>query len=1008
MNTARPRQNTSRRRRSLRAPIVSLSLNGTGATHEGRSEAFEAILETDNEAQSDDELSDEEAAESIEVEQVTPQIDDESSISAKSLPAAIGTVQEAGAEEMVDSGADLLGFFMDDAKENKFIASLINAVLSYSAQLCVPVPPSVPRKSSRELSSTLPRPKLLNEIASDSSDESDSEKESGSSTDTFDDAELLSNRPRFGAEEATRLFYQPSYPWAAVADKPIENATVISKLYEGANCEAYIKRGLLDGRTITYISRTWKLSEKWEGFFSELALYSDPDYLHPLQGDVVPKIIGVYLVEGKISIAMELPASDFWVEASDAMSGQLKSRCIAAFNKIHDRGVLHNDVELRHMLIGSSGDVTIIDFQESRAIKPIKDVSLGRASEADIRMEKRKVLFKLDYLDSRLYEVLKMKSAILAEERRRQRNTRRAFGSSTISDYESDPEDSDDVLNPPVDSETFNREWIDEPCTPRCYIVPGQSETQVKSAIQDFLMSELNRLEKDCGTEMDKKNDAEAECSSTVSVAPSVSSVAVPILPTRINLKRPRDGSDEDSSSSSSTKKRHIMEPERKVMSPISGFSSPETALPSTFSLPVKRDPDPSSFLGSGKPFVSDIHVPFEGYTESDGFILRNMYKDEDVTSLRRTWIQRLNIKRCIEEKLPYPLAELYNLVPKTLPKIIRYDRNGNVTKKRGRPLVSLGALRRAQMSPEEEMKRIEDARERREKYFRDRCEPGTGLSDTEDSAVEEPRSDANDDDIPEGPKIMSWHELQQLPRDPIYCPGSSPRSRSSSPRPPTAKPKMPTKSILRQHLTPEEKARNVEYLELKKKRECESENDGDVSSDTLRPSKRTRTDAWKSESQNLPPSDAVLGAGNRSESPAPRKRFSSCGVPMPYLSRLSSSPTAPLSASGFRPPTPTHCSDDTATMSPTGTRLFVQAASSVSAHFEDALGSSDSDKAPSCSAHPISRRGPRRSLQATPDSDARHNSRDSDKPNGSSVEKRRQSWGSRLGLHWSWPSLRK
>ncbi|KAL5494697.1 hypothetical protein ACEPAI_158 [Sanghuangporus weigelae] len=1007
MNTARPRQNPSRGRRHRRAPIVSPSLNGTGVTHEGRSEAFEAILETDNEAQSDDELSDEEAAESTEMEQVTAQIGGESSTSIESLPAAVGTIQEAGAEEIVDSDAGLLGFFMDDAKENKFIASLINAVLSYSAQLHIPVPPSVYPKSLRELSTTLPRPKLLNEIASDSSDESDSEKESGSSTDTFDDTELLSNRPKFSAEEATRLFYQPSYPWAAIAEKPIENATVISKLYEGANCEAYIKRGSLDGRAITYISRTWKLSEKWEGFFSELALYSDPDYLLPLQGDVVPKIIGVYIVEGKISIAMELPSSNFWVEASDAMSGQLKRRCIAAFNKIHDRGVLHNDVELRHMLISSSGDVTIIDFQESCAIKPIKEVGLGRASEADIRMEKRKILFKLDYPDSRLYEVLKLKSAILAEERRRQRNTRRASGSSTISDYESDPEDSDDVLNPPVDSETFNREWIDEPCTPRCYIVPGQNETQVKSAIQDFLMSELSRLEKDCGPEMDKKNDAEAECSSTVSVVPSVSSIAVPILPIRISLKRPRDGSDEDSSNSLSTKRRHVMEPERKVMSSISGFSLPETALPSTFSLPVKRDPDPSSFLGSGKPFASDIHVPFEGYTESDGFILRNMYKDEDVTSLRKTWIQRLNIKRCIEEKLPYPLAELYNLVPKTLPKIIRYDRNGNVTKKKERPLVSLGALRRAQMSAEEEMKRIEDARERREKYFRDRCEPGTGLSDVEDSGVEEPRADANDDGIPEGPKIMSWHELQQLPRDPVYCPGSSPRSRSSSPRPPAAKPRMPIKSILRQHLTPEEKARNIEYLELKKKRECESENDGDVSSDTLRPSKRTRTDAWKSESQNLPPSDAVVGAGNRSESPAPRKRFSSCGVPMPYLSRLSSSPTASLSASGFQS-TPTHCSDDTATTSPTGTRSSVQAASSVSAHLDGALGSSDSDKAPSSSAHLISCRGPRRSLQATPDSEFPHNPHGSDKSNGSFVEKRRQSLGSRLGIHWSWPSFRK
>ncbi|TDL28322.1 hypothetical protein BD410DRAFT_683199, partial [Rickenella mellea] len=74
------------------------------------------------------------------------------------------------------------------------------------------------------------------------------------------------------------------------------------------------------------------------------------------QGDVVPHLIGVYLVEGRISVAMELPSSAFWVEASEDMPNHLKEKCIAAFDKIHARGVLHNDVELRHMLINAEGN----------------------------------------------------------------------------------------------------------------------------------------------------------------------------------------------------------------------------------------------------------------------------------------------------------------------------------------------------------------------------------------------------------------------------------------------------------------------------------------------------------------------------------------------------------------------------------------------------------------------------------------------------------------------------
>lgn len=41
----------------------------------------------------------------------------------------------------------------------------------------------------------------------------------------------------------------------------------------------------------------------------------------------------------------------------------MKVQIIAAYDAIHSQGVLHNDVELRHILISDEGTVQIIDWQ---------------------------------------------------------------------------------------------------------------------------------------------------------------------------------------------------------------------------------------------------------------------------------------------------------------------------------------------------------------------------------------------------------------------------------------------------------------------------------------------------------------------------------------------------------------------------------------------------------------------------------------------------------------------
>ncbi|KAL0950946.1 hypothetical protein HGRIS_007698 [Hohenbuehelia grisea] len=167
---------------------------------------------------------------------------------------------------------------------------------------------------------------------------------------------------------------------------------------------------------------------------------------------------------------MEPPHPCFWIEASADMPRVLKRRCIEAFQKIHAQGVLHGDVEVRHMLIGADARVTIIDFQASRALVPNEAVELKQASPEDLRMEMRKVKFKLDYEDSRAVEM-----------RRRARYLeRREMGQPWVSD--------EDILDPPVPDTEWTDSWL-EPgdYEPQRFVMPGQTTAQVDEAVERFI-----------------------------------------------------------------------------------------------------------------------------------------------------------------------------------------------------------------------------------------------------------------------------------------------------------------------------------------------------------------------------------------------------------------------------------------------------------------------------------------------------------------------------------------
>ncbi|OJA12051.1 hypothetical protein AZE42_06699 [Rhizopogon vesiculosus] len=289
--------------------------------------------------------------------------------------------------------------------------------------------------------------------------------------------------------------YVPHGPWAWAAGGDIEQTETLLSLRQGSMCSAYIQTGVIAGRKITFISRRWNLDKQaeWIGFHSEMALYSSEQYLKPLQGVVVPRIIGVHILPGAVSIAMELPHQSFWMEASHTMPDVLKERAMEGLEMLHSRGILHGDIELRHVLIGGDGAVTFIDFQLSRSTTPDESIGLEKGEDEEFRFEKRMLAFKLDLHGARTREIQKTEAFVQRTKRNKGRDElwkRRAQGARTgyISPYEEEP--MDEKIVPPVHPHDLRDTWIkNSDAPPARIVVPGQSEVEVKAAIQTFLES---------------------------------------------------------------------------------------------------------------------------------------------------------------------------------------------------------------------------------------------------------------------------------------------------------------------------------------------------------------------------------------------------------------------------------------------------------------------------------------------------------------------------------------
>ncbi|KAG8219964.1 hypothetical protein J3R82DRAFT_969 [Butyriboletus roseoflavus] len=304
------------------------------------------------------------------------------------------------------------------------------------------------------------------------------------------------------ASQLDQPIYQPHGRWAWTHGLSLDDPKQLLSLRKGAQCSASIDSGTVANKEIKYICRKWKMSKQkeWYGFYSELALYKSEQYLRPLQGDVVPHVIGVHIMPEAVSVTMEMPHSSFWIESSPSMPHALKEKVIAAFEKIHAQGVLHGDPELRHMLVGADGKVMIIDFGMSRAIREHTSVGIERAEPEEFRLEMRKVKYKLDYMGARKREEDKVDDYLRRVRKNRKISElwkRRAKGERVgpILLYEEDPEEYE--LDPPVNAQDFQEDWITaSDDSPMRVVVPGQTPEQVADQVQAFLW----KLEEICST----------------------------------------------------------------------------------------------------------------------------------------------------------------------------------------------------------------------------------------------------------------------------------------------------------------------------------------------------------------------------------------------------------------------------------------------------------------------------------------------------------------------------
>ncbi|KAH7103447.1 hypothetical protein BKA62DRAFT_696942 [Auriculariales sp. MPI-PUGE-AT-0066] len=201
-------------------------------------------------------------------------------------------------------------------------------------------------------------------------------------------------------DQNTALYTQsPHEKYFWTQGKPILNEGRVLHLGGGMECQAYLKQGTIDGKSIFYISKHWNVHTPLESFYREMFIYAASPLGRKLQGLVIPRIIGVYGgYGGMVNVAMEPPHPGGWREADRTVTDSVKESIFMAYLELHKNGIIHGDPELRHMLIGDDGRITIIDFGFAKTlVGGFEKFGLERCGRDAISWEQRKVRFLLDF-----------------------------------------------------------------------------------------------------------------------------------------------------------------------------------------------------------------------------------------------------------------------------------------------------------------------------------------------------------------------------------------------------------------------------------------------------------------------------------------------------------------------------------------------------------------------------------------------------------------------------------
>lgn len=207
----------------------------------------------------------------------------------------------------------------------------------------------------------------------------------------------------------------------------------------------------------------------------------------------MPNIINVYDGPFSISFLMELPHTSFWMEASADMPNVLKKAVVEAYVMLHNQGILHGEAELRNMLIGGDGRVTLVNFHAARAREPIPELGLERADKHELALELRQVMYKLDYEGARARENARMQRfAALIKLNKRRRAERHPEEKPML----------EELAERPPPPEVWQTQWVNVPdAPPRRHVVPGQALDELQRCIDSFRVV-IQRMEEFDAKEM--------------------------------------------------------------------------------------------------------------------------------------------------------------------------------------------------------------------------------------------------------------------------------------------------------------------------------------------------------------------------------------------------------------------------------------------------------------------------------------------------------------------------